>query len=159
MGRLKPPGTLAAAVVALVVTAAGFGVEAAQSEADAPSPLGPGEVTIRLGIEHSLFDVDEIRVVEGTRIHFVIDNRDPIGHELIVGDEEVHARHEHGNHPFHPPIPGEVSVEPNTEAVTFFDFDEPGIVEFACHLPRHYDYGMHGKVVVEPASEDAGDAA
>ena len=48
----------------------------------------------------------------------------------------------------HPSIPGEVSVGPNGTAVTTFTFDEPGTFEFACHLPGHYEYGMHGEVEV-----------
>jgi uncharacterized cupredoxin-like copper-binding protein len=27
-------------------------------------------------------------------------------------------------------------------------FHAPGPVEYACHLPRHYEYGMHGIVQV-----------
>jgi uncharacterized cupredoxin-like copper-binding protein len=135
-------------VVAVLVAATGYGIEAVQAGGDPPAPLGPGDVTIRLGVEHSLFEVDEIRVVEGTRVRFVVDNTDPIAHELIVGDASVHARHEAGTHAAHPPVPGEVSVEANARAVTTYRFDEPGTVEFACHLPRHYDFGMHGRVVV-----------
>ncbi len=120
---------------------------------DPPQPLGPGEVNIRLGIEHSLFEADEIHVVEGTRVRFVVENTDPIAHELIVGDASVHARHEAGTHAGHGPVPGEVSVEANAQGVTTFRFDEPGTVEFACHLPRHYGFGMHGTVVVVAADE------
>jgi uncharacterized cupredoxin-like copper-binding protein len=39
-------------------------------------------------------------------------------------------------------------VSPNDRAVTTFRFDEPGTVEFACHLPGHYEYGMHGTIEV-----------
>jgi uncharacterized cupredoxin-like copper-binding protein len=113
--------------------------------------LGPGRVTVELDVEHSRFSPERIRVVEGTEVRFVVDNGDPIGHELIVGDAEVHATHEAGTHAQHPPLPGEVSVGGGDQAETTFRFDEPGTVEFACHLPRHYDYGMHGEVVVEPA--------
>lgn len=139
-------------VVALVVTTAGYGIEAAGSDRPGePQPLGAGPVTIRLGVEHSLFDTEEIRVWQGTRVRFVVDNGDPIPHELIVGDASVHARHEAGTHAQHPAIPGEVSVPANATGVTTFRFDEPGRVEFACHLPGHYDYGMHGTVEVVAA--------
>ena len=78
-------------------------------------------------------------------------NRDPIGHELIVGDGEVHARHELGNEPTHPPVPGEVSVAAHSRASTTYAFHEPGTVLYACHLPGHFAYGMRGRVVVEAA--------
>jgi uncharacterized cupredoxin-like copper-binding protein len=138
-------------VVATVVTGGAYAYQQVTAP-EPPTPLGPGEVTIELGIEHSLFDAEDIRVYEGTRVRFVLDNGDPINHELIMGDAAVHARHAAGTHPRHAPIPGEVSVSPNDRAVTTFRFDDPGTVEFACHLPGHYEYGMHGTIeVVERA--------
>ena len=141
-----------AALVAVVATGAGYGyVALAEDEVPPPAPLGPGDVTVRIGIEHSLFDAEEIRVVEGTRLRFVVDNADPIGHELITGGEDVHERHRNGTHPRHSSVPGEVSVAGGEVGMTTFVFDRVGEFEFACHLPRHYEYGMHGTVVVVPA--------
>jgi uncharacterized cupredoxin-like copper-binding protein len=127
------------------------GADAEASGGGGGEVLGPGTVTVELDVEHSRFTPERIRVVEGTEVRFVVDNGDPIGHELIVGDEDVHATHEAGTHAQHPAVPGEVSVGSGEQAETTFRFDEPGTVEFACHLPRHYDFGMHGEVVVEPA--------
>lgn len=136
----------AVAVVAGMVTSGGtYGASATD---EAPEPLGPGEVTIEVGMKYTQFDVDEIRVRPGTRVRFVLKNEDPIGHEMIVGDELVHAQHAAGTHAEHPPVPGEVSVEPLETAVTTYEFDDPGTIEFACHLPGHYDYGMRGEIVV-----------
>jgi uncharacterized cupredoxin-like copper-binding protein len=140
-----------AALVAVAATGAGYGYEALAGDATPPPALGPGDVTVEIGIEHSLFATDEIRVVEGTRVRFVVDNGDPIGHELITGPPEIHVQHANGTHPQHASIPGEVSVGPGEVGVTTFTFDEPGEFEFACHLPRHYEFGMHGTVVVEPS--------
>ena len=159
-GRLRGGGRrprrwlwlVASAAVAAGVAGAGFAV-AADGTQGAPTPaLGPGDVTVELHVEHSLFEPTEIRVVEGTRLRFVVDNDDPINHELIVGGPEVHARHAQGTEARHPSIPGEVSVDPNRLGVTTLRFDEPGTFEFACHLPGHYEYGMHGVVEVVPAT-------
>lgn len=99
------------AVVALAVaaatTAAGY---AASGRAAVPAALGPGPVTVVLDIERSRFEPSNLRVAAGTTVRFVVRNADPINHELIVGAPEVHARHRLGNEPFHPPVPGEVSV-------------------------------------------------
>jgi uncharacterized cupredoxin-like copper-binding protein len=86
-------------------------------------------------------------------VTFRVANHDPIGHELIVGGPEVHARHERGNEAAHPPVAGEVSVPASTTAETTFAFasDGPPTVVFACHLPGHFAYGMHGEVRVVPA--------
>jgi uncharacterized cupredoxin-like copper-binding protein len=140
---------VAAAVVAASLAGGVYGIAAASAR---PAPLGPGDVTVRLDVEHSKFVPSQLRVVEGTQVQFVLNNGDPIGHELIVGPPDVHARHASGTHAQHPVVPGEVSVAPNEQAATTYQFDAPGTVEFACHLPRHYEYGMHGTIEVVPAS-------
>ena len=151
--RRRLPWLAASAAVAAGVAGAGFAVAAPGSEDPGDTALGPGEVTVELHVERSLFEPTEIRVVEGTRLRFIVDNGDPIGHELIVGGPEVHARHARGTEARHPSIPGEVSVGPNDVGVTTLRFDQPGTFEFACHLPGHYEYGMHGVVEVLPARD------
>ena len=133
----------------LVPMAAGFAVEASGAGAG-PPPLGPGVVTVELGIRHSRFSSGEIRVRPGTLVRFVVTNDDPIRHELIVGDDDVHAAHEAGHESFHPPVPGEVGVDPGESALTVYRFDEPGKVLFVRHLPGHLVYGMKGYVTVTP---------
>jgi len=141
------------AVVALgmaaATTAAGY---AAGGRAAVPAALGPDPVTVVFDIDRSRFAPSHLRVVAGTTVRFVVRNADPINHELIVGAPEVHARHRLGEEPFHPPVPGEVSVPAMTREVTSFTFEEPGTMEFACHLPGHYDYGMRGDIEVVPAT-------
>ena len=138
------------AVLALL---AGLGVVAARAPAPQRDPvLGPGRATTTIDIEHSRFSTDHIVVAAGTQVTFVVDNGDPIGHELIVGPPEVHARHAEGTEAAHPPVPGEVTVPALEEASTTYTFDEPGTFTFACHLPGHVAYGMVGEVVVEGAA-------
>jgi uncharacterized cupredoxin-like copper-binding protein len=109
---------------------------------------GPGVVTLTIDVDHSRFTPAVIRVRPHTDVRFLIVNHDPIGHEFIVGGPEVHARHANGHEANHPPVPGEVSVPADARASTTYSFHAPGTVEFACHLPGHYRYGMHGNVVV-----------
>jgi uncharacterized cupredoxin-like copper-binding protein len=118
---------------------------AARSES---APLGPSPVTITLDVNYSRFTPDVIEVRAGTPVTFVVRNHDPIDHELIVGDAAVHAAHESGTHAAHGAVPGEVSVGAGETARTTYVFAEPGTVVFACHLPQHFDYGMHGRVRV-----------
>jgi uncharacterized cupredoxin-like copper-binding protein len=151
--RARRRWLLAAAAAVLVVGGAGYGAAALRAGEPEQPVLGPGEVTVELDIEHSLFTTAELRVAEGTRVRFVVVNGDPINHELIVGPPAVHARHAQGTEAEHPAIPGEVSVGPGGTAVTTFRFDEPGSFELACHLPGHYEYGMRGEVVVVPLTD------
>jgi uncharacterized cupredoxin-like copper-binding protein len=136
-----------ATAVAVGATFGAHGVAGVIAE-PAPPPLGPGEVTVVIDVEHSRFGPSDLRVVEGTEVTFVVVNNDPINHELIVGPPEVHDAHRLGTHPEHDTIPGEVTVPALSRAVTTYRFDEPGLVELACHLPGHHDHGMHGEVEV-----------
>jgi uncharacterized cupredoxin-like copper-binding protein len=137
--------------IAVSVAAAG-GVAGYALDAGGAHPggdvLGPGEVTVELGIEHSRFSFDRLEVRPGTTVRFEVRNTDPIAHELIVGDHGVHRRHATGTEAFHPPVPGELSVGPHEAGSTTFTFDAPGTVVFACHLPGHLDYGMVGDIVI-----------
>lgn len=137
----------AAAVVASVVGIAGYALDrdGAPPHGDV---LGPGEVTVELGVEHSRFGFDRLEVRPGTTVRFEVRNTDPIAHELIIGDDAVHRRHATGTEAFHAPVPGEVSVGPHETGWTTYTFDEPGTVVFACHLPGHVAYGMVGDIVV-----------
>jgi uncharacterized cupredoxin-like copper-binding protein len=137
-----------AAAVAAVVTVLSASAGATRSGDDAAA-LGPGLATVGLGIEHSAFSRQHVRVRAGTTIQFIVRNGDPIVHELIVGDDAVHARHATGREAAHPPVPGEVSVAPGDTAVTTYRFDQPGTVVFACHLPGHLEYGMQGTIEVD----------
>jgi uncharacterized cupredoxin-like copper-binding protein len=138
---------VAALAVAVATTAAAHGTATSITEPPV-APLGPDPVTVVIDVEHSRFAPSEVAVVEGTEVTFVVVNGDPINHELIVGPPEVHDEHRVGTHAQHPPVPGEVSVPALSRAVTTYRFDEPGTVEFACHLPGHYDHGMRGEVEV-----------
>ncbi len=129
------------------VMAIGYGLTASPSSSS-PGALGPGAVTVEIDIVHSQFAIDEFVVHPGTEIRFVVRNHDPIRHELIVGPPEAQARHEGGHEAQHPPVPGEVSVDPGKTVETTYWFEQIGPMEFACHLPGHYQYGMSGWVRV-----------
>ena len=109
---------------------------------------GAADRTVEITIRHSRFVPAVVEADPGESIRFEIRNLDPIDHEFIVGDAEVHARHRDGTEPFHGAVPGEVSVPPVGEASTTFRFEGPGEVVFACHLPGHLAHGMRGVVRV-----------
>lgn len=137
-----------AVVAGVLVASTGYAVEAAGSEQEA---LGPGVVTVEVGISNSRFDLGTLRVREGTLLQLVVRNNDPIDHELVVGEPEVHRRHADGTERRHLLAPGEVSIAPGDTAMTFYELDEPGTVVYACHLPGHLAYGMVGEIEVLPA--------
>lgn len=148
--RVRWIGRVSTALAAgALVTASGYAADAGAGQDDV---LGPGVVTVEMGIHHSRFEVGALRVREGTLVRFVVRNDDPIDHELVVGDAEVHRRHASGTERRHPPVPGEVSVAPGETALTFLELTEPGTVVYACHLPGHEAYGMRGEIEVVPVT-------
>jgi uncharacterized cupredoxin-like copper-binding protein len=138
---------LVARVVGAAVTAGGYAIAAADEDATGPIH-GPGTETVVITIHNSRLRPSKLRVWEGTQVRFEVRNRDPINHELVVGSEDVHRRHENGTEAAHPPVPGEVSLGPGQTGATVYEFDEPGTHRIVCHLPRHEDYGMVGAVEV-----------
>jgi uncharacterized cupredoxin-like copper-binding protein len=147
--RVLGAGRLLALGAGVALALAGIGHAVASASAGAEI-LGPGVVTVEMELRHSRFEPAELRVRAGTVVRFEVDNLDPIHHELIVGPPEVHATHAEGSHHLHPPIPGELSLGPLEDGMTFFEFDEPGTVVMACHLPGHVEHGMVGSVEVVP---------
>ena len=106
------------------------------------------ERVVTLSAHWSRFSPGHLQVPVGTTVRFVVRNADPIGHELIVGDEEVQDRHEKGTEAHHGARPGEVSVPAGGTAETTYRFDRRGTVLFGCHLPGHWAYGMRGTIEV-----------
>jgi uncharacterized cupredoxin-like copper-binding protein len=111
-----------------------------------------GDRTVVVTMRHSRFEPAVVQVAPGDRVRFVLRNTDPIDHEFILGDEAVQRRHEQGRERHHHgDVPGERSVAAGQQAATTYAFPEAPTgrtLEFACHLPGHYAYGMHGVVRV-----------
>lgn len=113
------------------------------------APAAGGERTVVLDIEHSAFAPERLEFQRGETIRFVVNNGDPIDHELIIGNERVQDIHENGTERHHGTKDGEVSVPAGGSAATTYTFAENGTLIFGCHLPGHYDYGMRGEIEVQ----------
>ena len=142
--------------LALVGVACGAAVlVAARATGGQPAGHGPDR-TVEVVMHHSRFEPATLRVEPGQRVRFVLRNTDPIDHEFILGDTFVQARHEQGRQrQHHGDVPGERSVPAGQEAATTYAFPaglDGQALEFACHLPGHYAYGMHGTVRVGGAA-------
>jgi uncharacterized cupredoxin-like copper-binding protein len=130
---------------AVLAVAAAVGVLAFTAAA-AP----PAERTVDVTIHFSHFDLASLQVSPGETVRFVVTNTDPIDHEFLVGDAEMQQIHEAGTEASHGARPGEISVPAGGTVETTFTFPDqlaPGW-EFACHLPGHYAYGMHGPITM-----------
>lgn len=142
----------------LRVAATGIAVSAALTAVAAFGWPGPasgssGPATVNLVIHYSHFSLAALTVHRGQTVRFVVHNTDPIDHELIVGDRQVQDTHEHGADIDHDgSVPGQISVPAETTVSTTVVFTPAfigsGGLQFACHLPGHFAYGMHGTIEV-----------
>lgn len=114
-------------------------------------PRAAGNV-VELTIHDSHFDKAVVSVTRGATVTYVVHNRDPIDHELIIGPADVQVRHELGTEALHGLRPGEVSVPAESTAATVYRVVTTEPVQFACHVPGHYAYGMHGVVRLRRAT-------
>lgn len=105
-----------------------------------------GDETI--SIYYSQFAPQVVEVVAGQPVTITLRNDDPIEHEWIVGDEDLHETHRIGTEPFHDRRPTEVTLPAYTVLETTLTFAEPGEYAFICHLPGHEAYGMAGTLRV-----------
>src|SRR6266540_1231492 len=96
---------------------------------------------VRITIHHSHFEPASLSVPHGVPVTFVLVNADPIDHEWIVGDAALHERHRTGTEPVHDSRPTEVTVLALTTRETTVVFDEPGVLQYICHLPGHEAFG------------------
>jgi uncharacterized cupredoxin-like copper-binding protein len=135
------------AVVVLVCGAALLVAGAAGSRSG-----DPPERTVVVTMHHSRFEPATLSVEPGQQVRFVLRNTDPIDHEFILGDGATQRRHERGrDRHHHGEVPGERSVPAGQDAATTYTFPAGAageVLEFACHLPGHYAYGMRGTVRV-----------
>lgn len=111
---------------------------------------GGGGARVEIDIRYSRFEPAQVTVPAGVPVTFTFHNRDPIDHEWIVGDEALHAHHRFGTEPIHGDRPTEVMLPALATRTTTVTFDEPGRLQFICHLPAHEAYGMVGEIVVRP---------
>jgi uncharacterized cupredoxin-like copper-binding protein len=138
--------------LAVVLVACGAAALVAVRAAEVRRAGDGPERTVVVTMHHSRFEPALVRVDPGERVRFVLRNTDPIDHEFILGDDAVQRRHEQGRERHHHgAVPGERSVAAGREAATTYAFPatlDGRTLEFACHLPGHYAYGMHGRVRV-----------
>lgn len=103
---------------------------------------------MRVKLRFSRFVPDSFEFPAGTTVTFVVENRDPIDHELLIGDMEFQEAHEEGTEVRHGAKPGEISVPAGETRTTTYTFEAPGKLLVGCHLPTHWDYGMRGVITI-----------
>jgi uncharacterized cupredoxin-like copper-binding protein len=109
---------------------------------------GAAARTIHIEIRRSRFVPSNLSVPAGAQVRFLVVNRDPIAHEFILGDAAAQLRHESGTERGHDGAPGQASLAAGERQVVQVRLGRAEMLEYACHLPGHYAYGMRGTLEV-----------
>jgi uncharacterized cupredoxin-like copper-binding protein len=114
---------------------------------------GARTVTLRMG-DDMRFVPDRVTLREGETIRFVVRNAGKLLHEMVIGtpgELQEHAammkkfpKMEHDE-------PSMTHVKASQRGEIVWNFNRPGTFQFACLIPGHFEAGMVGTIVVEPA--------
>jgi uncharacterized cupredoxin-like copper-binding protein len=126
--------------------------EHAVSRAGQPGKASRVARTIRMqALDTMRYAPEKLTVKSGQTVRFIVTNAGKQKHEFVIGDAEEqrqHAemmkempdmKHDEGN---------AVSLEAGQTEELIWRFGKPGNVEIACHIPGHYEAGMHAIVTV-----------
>jgi len=106
---------------------------------------------IKLTQVDNMFLPDEITVLAGETIQFVIKNGGNKKHEMLIGpmaDLTQHAKMRRMFPEMDQSNPGLIQLEPGEQKELVVQFTKAGRVDFACPLPGHFKR-MRGKIFVE----------
>jgi uncharacterized cupredoxin-like copper-binding protein len=109
---------------------------------------GGSERALQVRMRYSKFLPATLTVKAGTTVSFDVKNADPITHEFVIGTAAQQLAHERGD-PHDPHTgPGEALVAGGKTTRVLFTFTKPGTLQYACHRPGHFRYGMVGTISV-----------
>lgn len=122
-------------------------------------PADPSEASRTIVIE--AFDIGftptSIEIAQGETVLFDIENVGEIAHDFTIGDIETQDAHElemaeaaSDGAVTHSPDANAILVEAGRSKVIAWKFTVPGVLQFGCHIPGHYDAGMLGTITVTP---------
>jgi len=97
---------------------------------------------------------DSLTVQPGETIRFVVTNAGKIRHEFVIGTPEEQREHDQMMQQMPNMVhedPNSLTLDPGETKTVVWQYSNPGVVEFACHVPGHYPAGMVGKVQVGAA--------
>lgn len=107
-------------------------------------------IEITMG-DNMRFTPNRIEVRQGETVKLVVRNRGKLLHELVLGtrkelDEHAALMAKFPNMEHDEPYMAHVGAGKEGELV--WTFNRPGVFDFACLIPGHYEAGMVGKVIV-----------
>ncbi len=96
------------------------------------------------------FAPEQLSVRTGETIAFEVRNAGNLPHEFFIGtpaEQQEHEREMASGAPMHAE-PGPIDVPAGKTVWPVYTFNDPGTLEYGCHVPGHYPAGMHGTITV-----------
>jgi len=123
----------------------------------APAPDATPDVRVEMdALDTMRFSPETVSVKAGSVVEFVVTNKGQIAHAWSLDSIEGQKKHEEGmmDMPMSSMM-GHMDEEPNgfvlkageTKSL-IWKFTKSGQLQFACHLPGHFDAGMHSVLEV-----------
>ena len=147
------------AIVALGIGAAALffargsmGTATAETAMSAPmAETRPVSRTIQLSTTDALrFRPDQLSVRTGETVAFEITNTGVLPHEFFLGTPSQQQAHEAemSSGASMTEEPGAVAVPAGRTVRLVYTFNQPGTLEYGCHVPGHYAAGMSGTITI-----------
>lgn len=102
------------------------------------------------------FTPDRLRIRQGETVRLVVHNAGKQLHEIVIGTRDgldAHAammlKHPGMEHD----EPYMTHVKPGRKGTITWNFNRPGVFQFACLIAGHYQAGMAGTLTVAPAAK------
>lgn len=89
---------------------------------------------------------------QGVPYHFIVTNKGSVEHELAIMPPTTDATDSEANEKAELAVIEADSLQPGATATLDYTFTQAypeGTLEFACHVPGHYEAGMHLPIVVK----------
>jgi uncharacterized cupredoxin-like copper-binding protein len=142
---------LIAALIALQASAPAHEGHPSFAAGEPGNPKKPAR-TIKVVMKEMMFEPSLIEVRKGEQIRFILENDGTEDHEFMLATVAENRKHgeqmkkypdmEHDD-------PNGKRVAPHKQSEILWKFTKVGEFEYACLIPKHYEYGMFGKIVVK----------
>jgi uncharacterized cupredoxin-like copper-binding protein len=129
------------------------GGAAAPTAIGEPADGSEADRTIEVDAFDMAFDLERIEVEAGEVVTFVVTNTGEAVHEFTLGDAAMQQEHademaaDAQGHS-HDDAPNTVTVDPGETEELTWRFGDAGEIQYACHVPGHYQAGMYGALVI-----------
>lgn len=112
--------------------------------------------TVDITMGDATFTPAHLAVKAGEAVRFVVTNTSSIAHDFTLGDTATQTAHRQemadamqAGHEAHQHHDGNaITVQPGTTQTLAWLFTKPGVFEYDCNIPGHFEAGMKGTITV-----------